>query len=83
MLIINVIVKVVLDCCTRASKAVVSFRNLYVESLCSPSEDAEKCCVKLLFLDIYLLADTKEDFNLVIKQVVYIACVLVAVILEL
>ena len=79
----NVMVKVVLDCCVRAGKAVVSLHNLYVESLCSPGEDAWKHCVELLFLNIYLPADTKEDLDLVIKQVVRIACVLVAVVPEL
>jgi hypothetical protein len=79
----NVMVEVVLDCCVRASKAVVSLHNLYVEGLCSPSENAWKHCVELLFLDIYLPADTKEDLNLVIKQVVRIACVFVAVVPEL
>jgi hypothetical protein len=39
--------------------------------------------MKLLFLYIYLLADTKEDLNLVIKQIVCIACVFVAIVLEL
>ena len=39
--------------------------------------------MKLLLLDIYLLADAKEDLNLIIKQVVGIACVLVVVVPEL
>jgi hypothetical protein len=34
-------------------------------------------------LNIHLPADTKEDLDLVIKQVVRIACVLVAVVPEL
>jgi len=39
--------------------------------------------VKLVLLYVHLLADAKEDLNLVIKQVVRIAYVFVAVVLEL
>ena len=79
----DVVVEVVLDGHVRAGEAVVSLHNLYVESLCSPGEDAWKHCVELLFLNIHLPADTKEDLDLVIKQVVRIACVLVAIVPEL
>jgi hypothetical protein len=39
--------------------------------------------MKLLFLDIYLLTDTKEDLNLIIEQIVRIAHIFITVILEL
>ena len=39
--------------------------------------------MKLVLLDVHLLADAEEDLNLVIKQIVRIACVFVAVVLEL
>ena len=83
VLMMDIMVEVVLDCHVRASKAVVSLHNLYVESLCSPGEDAWKHCVELLFLYLYLPADAEENLDLVIKQVVRIACVLVAVVPEL
>jgi hypothetical protein len=59
-------VKVALNCHVRISKAVISLYNLYIERLCTPSKDIGEYCVKLLLLDIYLLADTKEDLNLII-----------------
>lgn len=83
MLIIDVIIEVVLDCHVSASKAVVSLYNLYVERLCTSSKDTGEHCVELLLLYFYLLADAKENFDLIIKQVVRVACVLVAVVLEL
>jgi len=83
VLVIDVVVKVVLNCYVRISKAVVSLHNLYVEGLSTPSKDTWKHCVKLVLLYVHLLADTKEDLNLVIKQVVRIACVFVAVVPEL
>jgi hypothetical protein len=83
VLIIDIIVKVVLDCYVCPSKAVASLYYLDVEHLCASYKDTGKHCVKLLFLYVYLLADTKEDLNLVIKQIVRIACVFVAIFLEL
>lgn len=83
MLIINIIVKVVFNCYVRASKAVVFLYNLYVKRLYLSSKDIEEHCVKLLFLYLYLLADAKENLNLIIKQVVRVACVYVAVVLKL
>ena len=79
----DIMVEVVLDCHVRASKAVVSLYNLYVERLCASSKDAGEHRVELLLLYLYLPADAEEDFDLIIKQVVRIACVLVAVIPEL
>ena len=76
-------VEVGFNCYVRISKAVIPLYNLYVERLCTPGKDTGKHCVKLLFLDVHLPADAEEDLNLVIKQVVRIACVLVATVLEL
>ena len=73
-------VEVVLDCHVRIGKAVASLHNLYIERLCSSSKDTREHCVKLLLLDVYLPADAEEDLNLVIKQVVGVACILIAVI---
>ena len=39
--------------------------------------------MKLVLLDVHLLADAEEDLNLVIKQIVRIACVFIASVLEL
>jgi hypothetical protein len=39
--------------------------------------------MKLLFLDIHLPTDAEEDLDLIVKQIVRIACIFVAVILEL
>jgi hypothetical protein len=66
VLIVDVIVKVALNCYIRISKAIISLYNLYIEYLYTPSKDIEEYYVKLLFLDIYLLVDTKEDLNLII-----------------
>ena len=76
-------VKVVLNCHVRTNKAVVSLHDLYVEGLSTPGKDTRKYCVELVLLYVYLLADTKEDLDLVVKQVVRIACIFVAIVLEL
>jgi hypothetical protein len=39
--------------------------------------------MKLLFLDIHLLIDTKEDLDLIVKQIVRIAYIFITIILEL
>jgi hypothetical protein len=83
VLIIDIIVKVVLNYYIRFGKAVTSLYNLYVECFCPPSKDTGKHSMELFFLDVYLLIDTEEDLNLIIKQIVRIACVFIAVILEL
>ena len=83
MLIIDIIVEVVLNCHISASKAIVSLYNLYIKRLCASSKDIKEHCIELLFLYLYLLADAKENLNRIIKQVVRIAYVLVAVVLEL
>jgi hypothetical protein len=83
VLIIDIIVKVVLNCYVRFSKAVNSLYNLYVECFCTSSKDTGKHSIELFFLDVYLLTDAKEDLNLIIKQIVRIACVFVAIVLEL
>jgi hypothetical protein len=83
VLVIDVVVEVVLDCHVRTGKAVISLYNLYVECLCTPCKDARKHCVELLFLYVHLPADAKEDFDLVIEQIVGVPCVLVAIVLEL
>jgi hypothetical protein len=83
VLIIDIIVKVVLNCYIRFSKAITSLYNLYIECFCPPSKDIGKHSMELFFLDIYLLTDTKEDLNLIIKQIVRIACVFIAIVLEL
>ena len=66
MLVVDVIIKVVLNCYVRISKAVIPLYDLYVKRLRAPSKDTVKYYVKLLLLDIYLLADAKEDLNLII-----------------
>jgi hypothetical protein len=83
MLIVDVIVKIVLNYYICLNKAVASLYYLDIEHLCTSCKDTGKHCVKLLFLYIYLLADTKEDLNLIIKQIVHIACVFIAIVLEL
>jgi hypothetical protein len=83
VLIIDIIVKVVLNYYVRFSKAVTSLYNLYLECFCTPSKDTRKHSIELFFLDIYLLTDTKEDLNLIIKQVVRIASVFITIVLEL
>jgi hypothetical protein len=39
--------------------------------------------MELLFLDIHLLADAEEDFDLVVQEVICVPCVLVTVVSEL
>jgi hypothetical protein len=76
-------IEIVLDYYVRLSKAVASFHNLDVEHFRASCENAGKHCMKLLFLDIHLLTDAEEDLNLIVKQIIRIACIFVAVIPEL
>jgi hypothetical protein len=66
MLIVDVIVKIVLNYYVRISEAVVSLYNLDIEYLCAASKDISKHCIKLFLFNINLLTDTKEDLNLII-----------------
>jgi hypothetical protein len=66
MLIVDVIVKIVLNRYVRISKAVVSLYNLDVEHLCAASKDTREHYIKLFLFNINLLTDTKEDLNLII-----------------
>jgi hypothetical protein len=66
MLIIDVIVKIVLNYYIRTREAVVSLNNLNVEHLSSSSENTRKHCIELFLLNINLLTDAKEDLNLII-----------------
>jgi hypothetical protein len=83
VLIIDIIVKIGLNCYVHFSEAVTSLYYLNIEHLYTSCKDIGRHCVKLFFLYVYLLADAKEDLNLVIKQIVRITCVFVAIILEL
>jgi hypothetical protein len=67
VLIIDIIVKIVLDYYIRLGKAIASLYYLDIEHLCASCKDTGKYYVKLLFLYIYLLVDTKEDLDLIIK----------------
>jgi hypothetical protein len=66
MLIIDVIIKIVLNYYIRTREAVISLYNLNVEYLCSTSKNTREYCIEFFFLNINLLADTKEDLNLII-----------------
>ena len=66
MLVVDVIVKIVLNCYVCTGEAVVSLYNLDVEHLCAASENTRKHCVKFFLFNINLLTDAKEDLNLVI-----------------
>ena len=66
MLVVDVIVKIVLNCYIRTSEAVVSLYNLDVEHLCAASKNIREHCIKLFLLNVNLLTDTKEDLNLII-----------------
>jgi hypothetical protein len=66
MLITDVVIKIVLNYYIRTSEAVVSLYNLDVEHLCTSSENTRKHRIKLFLFNINLLADTKEDLNLII-----------------
>jgi hypothetical protein len=79
----DIMVKVVLDCHVRFGKAVTSLHDLYVECFCPPSKDTGKHSMELFFLDVHLPTDAKEDLDLIIKQIVRIACVFIAVVPEL
>jgi hypothetical protein len=83
MLVIDIIVEIVLNYYIRLSKAVIPLYNLYIEGLCAPCQDVRKHSMELLFLDIHLLADAEEDFDLVVQEVICVPCVLVAVVPEL
>jgi hypothetical protein len=66
MLIIDVIVKIVLNYYVRTREAVVSLNNLNVEHLSSSSKNTRKHRIELFLLNINLLTDAKEDLNLII-----------------
>ena len=66
MLIINVIVKIVLNRYVRTSEAVVSLYKIDVEHLCAASENTRKHCIKFFLFNVNLLTDAKEDLNLII-----------------
>jgi hypothetical protein len=83
VLVIDIMVKIVLNYYIRLSKAVASFYNLDVEHFRASCENAGKHCMKLLFLDIYLLTDAEEDLNLIIKQIVRITYIFITIIPEL
>jgi hypothetical protein len=66
MLIVDVIVKVVLNRYIRIGEAVVSLYNLDIEYLCAASKDTREHCIKLFLFYVNLLTDAKEDLNLII-----------------
>jgi hypothetical protein len=66
MLIIDVIIKIVLNCYVRTREAVVSLYNLDVEHLCSSSKNTREHCIEFFLPNVNLLTDTKEDLNLVV-----------------
>jgi hypothetical protein len=80
---IDIMVKIVLDYYVRLGKAIASLYYLDVEHLCASCKDTGKYYAKLLFFYVYLLADTEEDLDLVIKQIIRIACVFIAIVPEL
>jgi hypothetical protein len=83
VLVIDIIVEIVLNYYVHLGKAVASFYNLDIEHFRASCENAGKHCMKLLFLDIYLLIDAEEDLNLIIKQIIRITCIFITIILEL
>jgi hypothetical protein len=66
MLIIDVVIKIVLNYYIRTSEAVVPLYNLDIEYLCASSKNIRKHCIKFFLLNINLLIDAKEDLNLII-----------------
>jgi hypothetical protein len=66
MLIVDVIVKIVLNYYVRTSKAIVSLNNLDIEYLCAASKNTRKHYIEFFLLNVNLLTDAKEDFNLVV-----------------
>ena len=59
-------VKIGLNYYIRASKAIISLYNLYIDYLYAPCKDIGKYSIQLFLLDINLPTDTKEDLNLII-----------------
>ena len=66
MLIVDVVVKIVLNRYVRNSEAIVSLYNLDVEHLCAASKNTKEHRIKFFLFNVNLLTDTKEDLNLVI-----------------
>jgi hypothetical protein len=66
MLIIDVIIKIVLNYYIRTCKAVISFYNLDIEYLYLSSKNIREHYIKLFLFNINLLADAKEYPNLII-----------------
>ena len=65
MLIVDVVVKIVLNCYVRTSEAIVSLYYLDVEHLCAASKNTRKHCLRFFHFND-LLTDAKEDLNLII-----------------
>jgi hypothetical protein len=83
VLVMDIMIKIVLNYHVHLGKAVASFHNLDVEHFRASCENAGKHCMELLFLDIHLPTDAEEDLDLIVKQIVRIACIFIAVIPEL
>ena len=66
MLVVDVVVKIVLNCHVRTSEAIVSLYDLDVEHLCAASKNTRKHCIKFFLFNVNLLTDAKEDLNLII-----------------
>jgi hypothetical protein len=66
MLVVDIIVKIVLNRYVRTREAVVSLYDLDVEHLCASGKDTRKHRIKFFLLNINLLTDAEEDLNLII-----------------
>ena len=66
MLVIDVVIKIVLNRYVRTRKAVASLYNLNIEYLYLSSKNTREYYVKFFLFNINLLVDAKEDLNLII-----------------
>jgi hypothetical protein len=66
MLIMDVVIKIVLNRYVHTGEAVVSLYDLDIEHLCTSGENTRKHRIKLFLLNVNLPTDAEEDLNLVI-----------------
>jgi hypothetical protein len=66
MLIIDVVIKIVLNRYVRTREAVVSLDDLDIEHLCSSSKNTREHRIEFFLPNVNLLTDAKEDLNLVV-----------------
>jgi hypothetical protein len=70
MLMMDVVIKMVLNRHIRTREAVVSLYDLDVEHLCSSSENTREHRMEFFLPNVDLPTDAEEDLDLVVQEIV-------------